>query len=212
MKQYDTNEFNPAKGAELLQKKGWNKPAGGVWTKDGQPLKLEILGWMVFADIGPIIAEQLKRQGVEAAYSMPPDALARFGKFDYQGALNGHGGSVNADPYNTLRLYQSTTATGSINPSSTNSSRFRNVAFDKIIDEMAVTPVDDQKKLIELFREAMKIWLPALPDVQITEWYHRIPMNTTYWKGWPTKDDPFVNGAFWALTSALVIHRLEPTQ
>jgi peptide/nickel transport system substrate-binding protein len=77
---------------------------------------------------------------------------------------------------------------------------------------MAITPPDDQKKLAELYRKAMELWLPGLPDAQITEWYHRIPMNTTYWKGWPTKEDAFVNGAFWALTCQLVLNRLEASQ
>jgi peptide/nickel transport system substrate-binding protein len=140
---------------------------------------------------------------------MPPDYNDRFTKGDYQGMLNGHGGSVNGDPYNTLRLYQSTTST--VNTTSANFTRFKNAEFDKLVDEMAVTPVEDQKKLADLFRKAMAIWLPALPDVQITEWYHRIPYNTTYWKGWPTKEDPYVNGAFWALTSGMVMHRLEPS-
>ena len=56
----------------------------------------------------------------------------------------------------------------------------------------------------------MEIWLPELPDIPIQEWYHRIPMNTTYWQGWPTRDDPYVNGAFWHLTFQLVLNRLTP--
>ena len=44
--------------------------------------------------------------------------------------------------------------------------------------------------MTELYRQAMEIWLPELPDIQLTEFYHRIPMNTTYWTGWPTEDNP----------------------
>ena len=36
---------------------------------------------------------------------------------------------------------------------------------------------------MDQWRRAMEIWLPELPDIQIQEWYHRIPMNTTYWTG-----------------------------
>ena len=35
------------------------------------------------------------------------------------------------------------------------------------------------------------IWLPELPDIQLLESYHRIPMNQTYWRGWPTTGDPY---------------------
>ena len=58
----------------------------------------------------------------------------------------------------------------------------------------------------------MALWLPALPNIQIQEWYHRIPMNQTYWTGWPTKDNPYVNGAFWHLTFQLVLNQLKAAQ
>ena len=46
----------------------------------------------------------------------------------------------------------------------------------------------------------MEIWLPDLPDIQLVQNYHRIPMNTTRWKNWPTADNPYINGASWHLT------------
>ena len=65
---------------------------------------------------------------------------------------------------------------------------------------------------MELYHKAMEIWLPEMPDIVLTESYHRIPMNTTYWTGWPTKDNPYINGAFWHLTHQLVLNNLEPVQ
>ena len=35
------------------------------------------------ADIGPVIAEQLKKQGIDASYAMPPDFFDRFEQGDY---------------------------------------------------------------------------------------------------------------------------------
>jgi peptide/nickel transport system substrate-binding protein len=40
--------------------------------------------------------------------------------------------------------------------------------------------------------------------------FHRIPMNTTYWTNWPTAETPYVNGAFWHLTYAMVLWNLQP--
>ncbi len=37
-------------------------------------------------------------------------------------------------------------------------------------------------------------------------------MNTTYWTNWPTAENPYVNGAFWHLTYAMVLWNLQPTQ
>ncbi len=211
LQQYDTTEFNPAKGAALLEKNGFKKDSEGFWVDaNGQRITLPINGWAVMADIGPVVAELLKRQGIDAFYQMPVDAGDQFSQGTYIGQLSGHGGSV-SEPYFTLRLYQ--TATKAVPGAHlVNFSRWHNEKYDEIVDQMAQTSSEDKARLIELFRQAMEIWLPELPDVQITEWYHRIPMNTTYWKGWPTRDDPYVNGAFWHLTFPLILMRLEPTQ
>ena len=119
--------------------------------------------------IGPVLAELLKRQGVDARLSLPPDFDDRFQKGQYAGAIYGHGGSVN-DPYHTLRLYQSSTVAvpgGHL----VNFSRWKNAAYDKIVDEVFVTDTSDKPKLTELFRKAMEIWLPELPDIPLVHNY-----------------------------------------
>ena len=86
----------PRQGDRLLEGKGWAKNGDGVWEKDGATLDLDIQSFAVMADIGPVIAEQLRRQGVNASFSMPPDFFDRFNQGDYVGSLFGHGGSVSA--------------------------------------------------------------------------------------------------------------------
>jgi peptide/nickel transport system substrate-binding protein len=208
---YDTTEFNPAKGAERLEKAGFKKDGEGFWVDaNGQRITLPINGWTVMADIGPVVAELLKRQGIDATYQMPVDAGDQFTQGTYIGQLSGHGGSVE-DPYFTMRLYQ--TATKAVPGAHlVNFSRWKNDEYDGLVDQMAQTPMEDTETLKELFHQVMEVWLPNLPDVQITEWYHRIPMNTTYWQGWPTQENPYVNGAFWHLTFQLILNKLQPTQ
>ncbi len=55
-----------------------------------------------------------------------------------------------------------------------------------------------------LFRQAMDIWLRELPSFPILQWYHRIPHNETYWKNWPTAQNPYINSAYWHRTWLLV--------
>ena len=211
LEEYPTLEFNPEKGNALLEEAGWTKGDDGAWTKDGAPLDVVIESFNVMADIGPVVAEQLRQQGINASFAMPPDFLDRFQQGDYSAALFGHGGSVSADPYYTLRLYQSRTLAvpgGHL----VNFSKWQNAEYDELVDEIAVTSPEDQEALLGLFRQTMEIWLPELPDIQIQEWYHRIPMNTTYWQGWPTQDNAYVNGAFWHLTFQLILNRLTPSQ
>ena len=159
----------------------------------------------------PVVAELLKRNGVDASFSLPTDHGDRFSKGEYEASIYGHGGSVSGDPYFTLRLYQSVT-TAVPGAHLVNFSRWKSEQYDKIVDQMAVTPLTDKAKLLDLFKQAMEVWLPQMPDIILTQFHHRIGMNTTYWKGWPTEDDPYINGASWHLTWNLINAKIEPVQ
>ena len=211
LQKYPTNEYSPDKAAQLLQGKGYTKGGDGFWADANGHLKLEVGGWAVFDDMGPVLVEMLKKGGIDATYVHPPDMIDRFQQGDYQGMLFGHGGSINSDPYDTMRLYQSASV-AIPGGHAVNFSKWKNADYDKIVDEMAVTSPTDQAKLLDQFKRAMAIWLPELPDIPIQQWYHRIPYNTNYWTGWPNKDNAYVNGAFWHLTFQLILNQLQPTQ
>lgn len=212
LKKYPTNEYNPAKGDERLMAAGYTKDKDGYWVDAaGSRIKLEAISWEAFADIGPVVAARLRKHGIDASFGMPADFWDRPSTGDFYAATYGHGGAVAGDPYFTLRLYQTATvAVPGLHV--VNWYRWHNEKYDRIVDEMAVTSMEDMAKLKKLTHDAMEIWLDELPDAQLLEWYHRIPMNTTYWTGWPTEDDPYVNGAFWHLTFNLILNRLKPTQ
>jgi peptide/nickel transport system substrate-binding protein len=92
-----------------------------------------------------------------------------------------------------------------------NFSRWKNPEFDKIVDEVYITDPKDVAKLKQLFRAAMEIWLPDLPDIQLVQNYHRIPLNTTYWHNYPTEDNAYINDASWHLTFPIVLWNLQAT-
>jgi peptide/nickel transport system substrate-binding protein len=207
---YDTNEFAPKKGDSLLAAKGFKKGGDGFWTDaEGKHLAVNIIGFGAAGSaIGPVLVEMLKRHGIDSGLALPPDFDSRFQKGEYDAAIYGHGGSVN-EPYATLRLYQgaSIAVPGA---HQANFARWKNAEYDKLVDEAYGIAPDDTKRLIDIWRRAMEIWLPELPDIQLVQNYHRIPWNTTYWKHWPTEQDPYVNGAHWHLTFAIVLWSLQP--
>jgi len=181
LEQYPTNAFDLAKTDELMTAAGFAKDGDGFWAKDGARLTLEILTFQVFAEIVPIVAEQLKQAGFDASFGMPTDFFDRLTTGSGNVYIWGHGGSVR-DPYATLELYHQKF----VKPNGTFTYpfyRWANDEFDAIVDQMGVTAPDDPKTM-ELFRSAMEIWLKELPDVMLLQFYHRIPMNTTYWTGW----------------------------
>ncbi len=70
----------------------------------------------------------------------------------------------------------------------------------------------DTEKLIEIWKKAMEIWLPELPDIQLTHGFHRLPWTTEILDRHARSEDPYTNSAQWHLTFPLVLHRVKPSQ
>jgi len=204
---YPTNEFNLTKSAELMKKNGYTKDKEGFWVKGGKRIVGDIVGWQVLSDIGPVWAEQLRKAGFEVSYTQPSDWWDRHSKGNALMYVIGHGGSVGPDPYLSCMIYHKMymAPTGTASPSSW---RWVNDEYSALIDEMGTYPMGSPK-VMELWHKAMEIWLRELPSVPLIEWFHRIPMNTTYWTGWPTVEDPYVNGAPWHLTFPIILQHLK---
>lgn len=206
LEKYPTNEYNPEKAAALLEGQGYAKDAEGFWAKDGQQLEAVVSGWQVFTDIGPVIVEQLRNNGFKADFITPTDNGTRIADGTQKIWLNGHGGSF-SDPYTTMDFYTSKYYRPQGEPA-TYASRWRNADYDAVLDEMAKM-APDNAAYMDLYLKAMEIWLDNLVDAPIQQWFHRIPMNTTYWENWPTADNAYVNGAFWHLTFPMILRNLK---
>jgi len=209
LQKYPVGEYNPAKTAEILTRKGWVRNSRGLWKKDGQTLKIVINIFGGSQDYGPVVVAQLKQAGFDASFRMLADVYDQISQGKAIAFFNGHAGSVR-DPYFTLRLYHSRF----VRPTGTPAEHFwrwRNEAFDAIVDQMGQTAPDDPE-LVELFRQAMEIWLRELPSIPLLQWFHRIPHNETYWQSWPTAENPYINSAPWHRTFLLVLLGLEPAQ
>ncbi len=208
LEKYPTTEFNLEKAAALMEGMGYAKDAEDFWAKDGERVPTSISGWQVFIDIGPVVAEQLRKAGFEAEFTTPADNGTRISDGTQKIWFNGHGGSIN-DPFDTLDMYTSKYYRPVGEPTSYNS-RFQNAEYDAILNEMASKSSDDATYM-DLYLSALEIYLDNLVDAPIQQFMHYIPMNTTYWTGWPTEDNPYVNGAFWHLTFPMILRQLQPT-
>ncbi|HRW03480.1 MAG TPA: ABC transporter substrate-binding protein [Caldilineaceae bacterium] len=208
LEQYNTNEHNLDKAAERMATAGYDKDGEGFWIKDGERVQASIHGFGIFNDIGPVLAEQLRRGGFEAEYVTPADSGTRMSDGTAKIWLNGHGGSI-ADPFDTLQMYHSRYFAPVGEPTQYNS-RYQNPEYDALIDEMAARqPSPDDPGYMDLYLAAVEIYLRDLIDAPVQQWLHRIPMNTTYWTNWPTENNNYVNGAFWHETVGLIFNNLK---
>ncbi|HQE91517.1 MAG TPA: ABC transporter substrate-binding protein [Anaerolineae bacterium] len=200
-----------AKVEERMKAAGFEKNAEGFFAKNGEVFKPEVLTVDIYGDIGPVVVEQLRKAGFDATMINPPDAWTIMGDGNAKVFFRGHGGSV-LDPYETLDMYTKKnsvpTGTNVVNESWT---RWWNADYEPLIAEMSRTSPDNTAKMQELFDKMMLIWYTELPEVPISEWFHRLAMNTTYWTGWPNKDDAY-NTAPWHYCFVITLSRLTPAK
>ncbi len=199
---YPTNEFNLAKSEEIFTKKGYAKDGDGFWAKGDKRLSMVITTFSVFADLAPFVTQQLQKAGIDASFQMPTTFINELMSGQAEAYIWGHGGSVR-DPFKTMELYHQKF----IKPTGEATYpfyRWANDDYDAVVDEMGVTAPDDPKTQ-ELFLKGTEIWLKELPDAPLLQFYHRIPMNETYWTNWPTADNNYINGAFWHRTILLLV-------
>jgi peptide/nickel transport system substrate-binding protein len=209
---HDPEDYDLQKSEDLMKEAGFVKDDEGFWVDgEGNRPDADIYADAnLFGDIAPIVAEQLRKGGFDSKHVSPPDIWTKKGDGTALLHFFGHGGSI-ADPYTTLDFYHSRHVKPTGESCGVNRCRWGNPDYDLIIDEMAVTPMEDPK-LLDQTHAAMEIWYEELPELPLCQFFHRIPMNTTYWTNWPTEDNPYINGAPWHLTFPILLWNLEPTQ
>jgi len=205
------DSFSLEQSAALMTKKGYTK-ANNLWTKDGKAIPLVIsCPGNLFQDIAPIVSQQLRNGGFDASFKLiqGPEYADNLNAGNIDAFMQGHGGSVR-DPYATLNLYHSrySKPTGQ---RATYPYRWVNADYDKIVDQMSKTAPDDPA-LLPLFRQAMQLWIPALPDIGLVQFFHHIPINTTYWSDFPDENNPYINTAYWHRTAPLWLNTIKAAQ
>ncbi len=208
VQRYRPGSYDPARSAQILQSKGYTKDHDGFWTLQGRRLVIPMVTFIVEQDITSVLVDQLRKNGFDASYSMPADYYTPILDGSAVAYVFGHRGGVR-DPYPTLALYQSrySAPTGK---RAAQPYRWHNTQYDSIVDQMATLAPTDPR-LEGLFRDAIDMWLRELPDIALSQFYHRIPVNTTYWTGWPNATNPYINSANWHRTFELVILSLTPS-
>ncbi|MDP9469688.1 MAG: ABC transporter substrate-binding protein [Chloroflexota bacterium] len=201
--------YDPSKTAEIMQRKGWRKDAEGFWAKDGQRFTMVISNPPgFFHNFVPVIVAQFRQAGFDASFKHPTNhgTLVATGEADI--FLGGHQGGVR-DPYLTLNQYHGRYAVPN-GEAAQFPYRWKNEQFDRIVSELGRTALGTPRYM-DLYHQAMAVWIPELPDLPTVQWYQICPVNTQHWKGWPNDQNPYTTPASWHRGAAtLFIGALEP--
>ncbi len=207
-------DAHPDKVSELMSGMGYAKNGDGLWAdSSGQALtiKVAVPDWL--KNYGPPLSQQLRDAGFDASFDTSPglDSLVQTGEQATYFNCQGPAGVKGMDPYFMLSIFTSQyyRPTGQPAPISWATSRYRNPAYDTVVDQISPLAVDDPQTLT-LTDQAMDLWFKDLPMIYVSQLIIRYPMLTQYWTGWPSKDNPYGFPHSWQQELMKTIFTLQP--
>ncbi|HMN29027.1 MAG TPA: ABC transporter substrate-binding protein, partial [Caldilineaceae bacterium] len=213
--QYDT-AAHLDKVDEIMTSKGYTKNGDGLWADSGgATFKMNIFVPDWLKAYGPPLVQQLRDAGYDATFDNSPGlgSAVQTGEQLESFGCKGPSGVLGMDPYFMLSIYaaQYFRPTGEPAPIWWATSRWQNEEYDKLVEEIAPLKADDPKTM-ELFKQAMDIWVSEMPDIYVGQLIIRYPMNTTNWTNWPTQDNVYGFPHSWQHDFMLTFINLKPAQ
>ncbi|UZF94977.1 ABC transporter substrate-binding protein [Bosea sp. NBC_00550] len=208
---------NVAAAGELLTRAGFRK-LGNQWlTPDGKPFVVRL---MVEGDLRPVmtragtmIVQQWKQAGIDARIDVAQGTLLTrraAGDFDaFIGwSVETWGGHQDLSYFMDSWHSQFVAEPGKPQPLR-NWQRWTHPELDKIIEDIRKIDFDDPKG-VELGRNYVKLMTREMPIIPLMAYNVFTAMDQTYWKGYPTADDPYANPVTNWGNSRYMFVRLKP--
>ena len=208
---------NLAKTDEIMTAKGWTKNGEGMWANAaGETFVMNIYvpdHWL--EAYGPPLTQQLIDAGFDATFDTSPGLGygVQTGEQVLSLGCKGPSGVLGMDPYFMLAVYSGDyfKPTGDPAPISWATSRWQNAEYDALIEQIAPLKADDPA-MMDLFVQAMDIWVSEMPDIYFGQLIIRYPMSTEYWTNWPDQNNPYGFPHSWQEELEKTFINLEPTQ
>ena len=211
-----TPTFDPKASEALMTEAGYTKGGDGFWADaSGTRLVVDLVARQTEADFGQGGSGGCRTaQARRFRRAVPLVDSAGFADQVFQGKANIWLAQINGgvnNPYPSFDMFHSRHA-ADIGKSATGSySRYANPEYDAIVDEMGKLATDDPK-FKDIVRQALDIWLRDLPVAPTTDSALLASYNHTYWKNWPTSDNPYFQPCFWWASALVSIVAIEPAE
>lgn len=201
---------------ELMTKNGWTKNGDGLWANAaGETFAMNIYVPDWLKAYGPPLSQQLRDAGFDANFDTSPGlgTPTQTGEQKESLGCKGPSGVLGMDPFFMLSIYTSQyfRPTGEPAPIWWATSRWQNADYDALVEQIAPLKADDPKTM-ELFTQAMDIWVSDMPDIYLGQLIIRYPMNTTYWTNWPMEGNVYGFPHSWQHDFMLTFINLKPAQ
>ncbi len=207
-----------AAGKAMIEAEGWTMGSDGIYEKDGEKLSVDIhvnSASTEYTKTIDVVVEQLNRAGI-AAKSVPVEngvfwgEVLPFGAYEMSYSWLSCG-SVN-EPWASMGRYtvKDVVPVGERSPGFNNTSRWDSAAaasYSAIVDGMADKALGDPE-VPGLVAEAYQYLDAEFPFIPLVQSFKLLPVNTTYWEGWPTNDNYYNHPFHWWGSTHQIIHNL----
>ncbi|MDJ0627517.1 MAG: ABC transporter substrate-binding protein [Rhodobacter sp.] len=207
-----------AAGQALIEAAGYAMGDDGIYEKDGEDLAVKIhvnSASTEYTKTIDVIVEQLNRAGIKAS-SVPVEngvfwgEVLPFGAYEMSYSWLSCG-SVN-EPWASMGRYtvKDVVPVGERSPGFNNTARWADAsaeAYSAIVDQMANKALGDPD-VPGMVAEAYAHLADGMPFIPLVQSAKLLPLNTTYWEGWPTNDNYYNHPFFWWNSTHQMIHNL----
>ncbi len=205
-------------GKALVEAQGYVMGSDGIYEKDGEDLAVKIhvnSASTEYTKTIDVIVEQLNRAGIKAS-SVPVEngvfwgEVLPFGAYEMSYSWLSCG-SVN-EPWTSMSRYtvKDVVPVGERSPGFNNTARWNSDAaamYSEIVDRMGSMALDDPA-VPEMVAEAYQYLADEMPFIPLVQSAKLLPLNTTYWEGWPSSDNYYNHPFFWWNHTHQIIHNL----
>ncbi|MCY4167611.1 MAG: ABC transporter substrate-binding protein [Rhodobacter sp.] len=207
-----------AAGQALIEAQGYTMGSDGIYERNGEDLTVRIhvnSASTEYTRTIDVIVEQLNRAGVNAS-SVPVEngvfwgEVLPFGAYEMSYSWLSCG-SVN-EPWTSMSRYtvKDVVPVGERSPGFNNTSRWNSEAaamYSEIVDRMGTMALDDPATP-EMVAEAYRYLAEEMPFIPLVQSAKLLPLNTTYWEGWPSSENYYNHPFFWWNHTHQIIHNL----
>ncbi|MEM3661201.1 MAG: ABC transporter substrate-binding protein [Thermoproteota archaeon] len=217
LKEYNLT-YDPAKAEKILDDLGFKKGPDGIRvTPNGTRLSFEIItpayvGGPEYT-IAFDLAQELTKIGIEAKVKTLPwatfDELTATGQFD----LTSHWlcGAWN-DPRELYDMFHSKYIVPiGVRMMAGSFVRLKDPEFDSVIDQLNALSPDDPKA-VPIYKKGLEIYMRDLPAIPVVQTLYVMDFSNTYWTGWPTKDNLYIQPFTWWSSFLFIVFKLKPVQ
>jgi len=216
-------KYAPDVAEKLLKKNGFTKKGGKWYLPNGEPWTITILRGPDPTDMANIvilgIAEQWKKFGIDVVFNVSAAAstLALNGKFEVvntaHGGFAGEPWGLHPDLYRCFNALRSDFVKPIGEATLGWGGRWSHPKMDEIIKQLEVTRWEDEKRIIELGLEGLKLEIENMIAIPVFNCPITIVFDQYYWTNWPSPENDYARSDNFTTWPQLkyILHKIQPT-